>query len=209
MDGKPEWKDDSRLGDVAIVHILDDLNSLSESVNAANRGYLPKRPTIVVGQPCTVDPSRAPSGGSILWIQLQENPRVIKGDLAGEIDAGDGSWNSARLNAYADRVIAQITERIPNLPSITKAKLVLGPKEIESMNRNLVGGDPYAGDCRVDQYAPWRPLTAATGHKTHIEGLWHIGASTHPGPGLGGGSGYMVAKRLTERSLLEKVLRKK
>ena len=209
LDGKPEWKDDSRLADVAIVHILDDLNSLSESVNAANRGYLPKRPTIVVGQPCTVDPSRAPAGSSILWIQLQENPRVIKGDLAGEIDPGDGSWNSARLNAYADRVMAQITERIPNLPSITKAKVVLGPKEIEAMNKNLVGGDPYAGDCRVDQYAPWRPLTAATGHKTHIEGLWHIGASTHPGPGLGGGSGYMVAKRLTERSLIEKVLRKK
>jgi phytoene dehydrogenase-like protein len=134
---------------------------------------------------------------------------VIKGDLAGEIDPGDGSWNSTTLNAYADRVLAQITERIPNLSSITKAKIVLGPKEIEAMNKNLVGGDPYAGDCRVDQYAPWRPLTAATGHKTHIEGLWHIGASTHPGPGLGGGSGYMVAKRLTERSLIEKVLRKK
>jgi phytoene dehydrogenase-like protein len=209
LDGKPEWKNDQRLGDVAIVHILDDMNSLSESVNAANRGYLPKRPTIVVGQPCTVDPSRAPSGGSILWIQLQENPRVIKGDLAGEIDPGDGSWNQSRLEAYADRVIAQVCERIPNLRSIIKARIVLGPKQIEEMNKNLVGGDPYAGDCRVDQYAPWRPLTAATGHKTHIEGLWHIGASTHPGPGLGGGSGYMVAKRLTERSILEKVLRKR
>jgi len=209
LSGKPEWKDDSRLGDVAIVHVLDDMNSLSESVNAANRGYLPKRPTIVVGQPCTVDPSRAPAGASILWIQLQENPRVIKGDLAGEINPGDGSWNSERLNAYADRVISQLSERIPNLASITKARLVLGPNEIEAMNKNLVGGDPYAGDCRVDQYAPWRPLAAASGHKTFLKGLWHIGASTHPGPGLGGGSGFMVAKRLTERSLLERLLFRK
>jgi phytoene dehydrogenase-like protein len=29
-----------------------------------------------------------------------------------------------------------------------------------------------------------------------VERLYHIGASTHPGPGLGGGSGYLVAKAL-------------
>jgi phytoene dehydrogenase-like protein len=67
------------------------------------------------------------------------------------------------------------------------------------MNVNLVGGDPYAGDCRVDQYAAWRPLSTATGHGTGIRGLWHIGASTHPGPGLGGGSGFLVASRLLGR----------
>ena len=72
------------------------------------------------------------------------------------------------------------------------------------MNKNLVGGDPYAGDCRIDQYAVWRPLASATGHKTPIKGLWHIGASTHPGPGLGGGSGYLVAKRLTKKSLFKR-----
>ena len=201
----PQWKADPRLKDVAIVHIVDSMNSLSESVNAANRGYLPKRPTIVVGQPTTMDPTRAPAGASILWIQLQENPRVIKGDLAHEIDPGDGTWNEERLNKYADRVLAQIAEQIPNLHSAIKAKVVLGPREIEAMNANLVGGDPYAGDCRVDQYAPWRPLSAATGHKTPVENLWHIGASTHPGPGLGGGSGYLVAKRLTTPTKLEQL----
>lgn len=204
----PQWRDNPKLGEVALVHILDGMDSLSESVNAANRGWLPRRPTIVVGQPTTMDPSRAPEGASLLWIQLQENPRVIEGDLAGEIAPGDGSWNSERLNQYADRVINQIAERIPNLKSSIKAKIVLGPKEIEAMNINLVGGDPYAGDCRVDQYAPWRPLVTATGHVTTVKNLFHIGASTHPGPGLGGGSGYMVAKRLTERTFLERILRK-
>lgn len=37
------------------------------------------------------------------------------------------------------------------------------------MNKNLVGGDPYAGDCRIDQFAPWRPLATATGHRTPIK----------------------------------------
>jgi phytoene dehydrogenase-like protein len=195
----PIWKADAALKDVAIVHVLDGMNSLSESVNAANRGYLPARPTIVVGQPTSIDGSRAPEGKFILWLQLQENPRQILGDLAGEINPGDGTWSDERLNAYADRVINQLSEQITNLKSATLATVVLGPKQIEEMNKNLVGGDPYAGDCRIDQYAVWRPLASATGHKTPIKDLWHIGASTHPGPGLGGGSGYLVAKRLTKR----------
>lgn len=199
----PIWKADAALRDVAIVHVLDGMNSLSESVNAANRGYLPARPTIVVGQPTSIDASRAPEGKFILWLQLQENPRQILGDLAGEINPGDGTWNDERLNAYADRVINQLAEQITNLKSATLAKVVLGPKQIEEMNKNLVGGDPYAGDCRIDQYAVWRPLASATGHKTPIKDLWHIGASTHPGPGLGGGSGYLVAKRLTKRRFLK------
>jgi phytoene dehydrogenase-like protein len=200
----PIWKANPGLKDVAIVHVLDGMNSLSESVNASNRGYLPKRPTIVVGQPTTIDPSRAPAGKWILWIQLQENPQKILGDLAGEIAPEDGTWNDQRLHAYADRVLSQLSEQITNLESATLAKVILGPVQIEEMNKNLVGGDPYSGDCRIDQFAVWRPLASATGHKTPIKGLWHIGASTHPGPGLGGGSGYLVAKRLTKKRLLRK-----
>ena len=88
------------------------------------------------------------------------------------------------------------------------AKIVLGPREIESMNKNLVGGDPYAGDCRIDQFAPWRPSATATGHRTPVKKLWHIGASTHPGPGLGGGSGLIVAQRLLKKSLIRRVFSK-
>ena len=40
-------------------------------------------PTICVGQPTALDPSRAPAGQAVLWLQLPEAPRVIKGDAAG------------------------------------------------------------------------------------------------------------------------------
>ena len=199
LSGKPEWKRDPRLSEVALVHVLDGMDSLSESVNASARGWIPRRPTIVVGQPCTIDPSRAPEGGSILWIQLQENPSKIKGDLAGTISSPDGSWTPEARDAYAERVLSIIEEEIPNLRSLIKAQINISPADLENLNVNLVGGDPYAGDCRVDQYAAWRPLGIATGHRTPIENLWHIGASTHPGPGLGGGSGYLVAHRLLGR----------
>jgi phytoene dehydrogenase-like protein len=192
----PRWVGDPRMADTALVHILDGMDSLSESVNAANRGYLPKRPTIVVGQPATVDPSRVPDGHGLLWIQLQENPRHVVGDLAGEIDPGDGTWTARLRDAYADRVIGMLETHISNIRSAAIAQFAIGPADLEKMNINLVGGDPYSGDCRVDQYALWRPLASATGHSTGIEGLWQIGASTHPGPGLGGGSGFQVASRL-------------
>ena len=53
-------------------------DGVSRAVNEADRGLLPAEATIVVGQPCTVDPSRAPEGKSIIWIQLQELPRSAR-----------------------------------------------------------------------------------------------------------------------------------
>ena len=45
--------------------------------------------------------------------------------------------------------------------------------------------------------SPLASVGGGPGHETAVAGLWHIGASTHPGPGLGAGSGYLVAKELT------------
>ena len=110
---------------------------------------------------------------------------------------GDGSWSDSVRDTYVERVLDQLKPHISNLESASKFRLTLGPAQLASLNTNLVGGDPYAGDCRIDQFAPWRPLATGSGHRTPIEDLWQIGASTHPGPGLGGGSGYLVATRLT------------
>ena len=73
---------------------------------------------------------------------------------------------------------------------------------------NLVGGDIYGGSCALDQNLLWRPFAEAPGHRTAVDGLWHIGASTHPGPGLGAGSGYLVYKALTQPPLARRLLAK-
>ena len=67
------------------------------------------------------------------------------------------------------------------------------PADLEAMNINLTGGDPYGGACTIDQFFLWRPLRGGANHRTPVRKLYHIGASTHPGPGLGGGSGYLLA----------------
>ena len=79
--------------------------------------------------------------------------------------------------------MARLARSIPNLPAATLKRVVLSPADLERLNVNLVGGDIYGGSCALDQNLLWRPLAAAPGHATAVRGLFHIGASTHPGPG--------------------------
>ena len=99
---RPRWHGDERLGRAAIVHLTPGLDGVSRAVNEAERGLLPADATIVVGQPLAVDPSRAPEGSWIGWIQFQELPPRVQGDAAGEIDIGDGTWTRA-AERYVDR----------------------------------------------------------------------------------------------------------
>ena len=211
MDEPPRWKgpDAERLARTAIVHVTPGLDGVSRAVNEAERGLLPAEATIVTGQPCAVDPSRAPDGKWIVWMQLQELPAGrVRDDAAGELDVGDGTWTEKLREAYADRIVGRLGESIENLASATLKRVVLSPVDLEALNPNLVDGDIYAGSCALDQNLLWRPFAQAPGHRTTVEGLWHVGASTHPGPGLGAGSGYLVAKELTKPPLARRLVAK-
>ena len=202
----PRWEGDERLAQTAIVHVTPGLDGVSRAVNEAERGLLPVEATVVCGQPLTMDPSRAPEGAGLLWIQLQELPWHVKGDAAGELGTGDGTWTESLRERYADRIQARLARHIPNLESSTRRRVVLSPADLEAANVNLLRGDPYAGALALDQNLLWRPFPAQPGHATPVEGLYHIGASTHPGPGLGAGSGTLVAQRLLRPSLPSRVL---
>lgn len=200
------WKGDDRLSRTAIVHLTPGLDGVSRAVNEADRGLLPAEPTVVVGQPLTIDPSRAPGGKGLLWIQLQELPHELKGDAAGSIDVGDGRWTDDVRERYADRIQARLAQHIPNLESSALRRVVHGPHDLERMNINLRHGDPYGGALSLDQNFLWRPFPQSPGHGTAVDRLFHIGASTWPGPGLGGGSGTIVAQKLLEPSISRRVV---
>jgi phytoene dehydrogenase-like protein len=201
----PRWDGDERLGQTALVHVTPGLDGVSRAVNEADRGLLPAEATIVVGQPLTMDPSRAPDGKGLLWIQLQELPWRVRGDAAGELDVGDGTWTETLRERYADRIQARLTRQIPNLESAIVKRVVLSPADLQSANPNFVHGDPYGGSLALDQNFLWRPFPGRPGHRTQVEGLWHVGASTHPGPGLGAGSGSLVAAQLLEPPAAQRV----
>ena len=192
----PRWDGDERLAQTAVVHLTPGLDGVSRAVNEADRGLLPAEATIVVGQPLTIDESRAPNDAGLLWIQLQELPWRLKGDAAGELDVGNGTWTESLRERYADRIQQRIARHIPNLDSALRKRVVLSPADLQAANINLEQGDPYSGSLALDQNFLWRPFAQQPGHRTPVRGLFHIGASTWPGPGLGGGSGTLVARAL-------------
>src|SRR5918994_1726512 len=98
------WEGDERLSRTAVVHVTPGLDGVSRAVNEAERGLLPEEATIVVGQPLTIDRSRAPEGKGLLWIQLQELPR-------------GHDWTEDERERYADRIVASPARHIPNLES--------------------------------------------------------------------------------------------
>lgn len=197
LKAPPRWRSGEDLGKVALLHLTLGLDGVSRSSNEAERGLLPAEPTVCVGQPTALDPGRAPDGGAILWLQLPDTPRHIKGDAAGQLECpADGKWTAQLREAFADRIEAMLRSQIENFDDINLARRCYAPSDLEAMNMNLVGGDPYGGFCGLDQFFLWRPFKTTVNHQTHISGLYHIGASTHPGPGLAGGSGFLLASKL-------------
>lgn len=196
LDRPPRWRSPG-LERVALIHLTAGLDGVSKAVNEATRGLLPERPTICVGQPTALDPSRAPEGKAILWLQMPEVPGRVRGDAAGSIDVpADGAWTEALREAFADRIETILADHVDGFRDTVIARHACSPADLEAINPNLVGGDPYGGSCALDQFFLWRPFKGSVNHRTEIRNLWHIGASTHPGPGLGGGSGFLVANEI-------------
>jgi phytoene dehydrogenase-like protein len=202
----PQWEGDERLACTPVIHLTPGLDGVSRAVNEAQRSLLPAEATIVCGQPVALDTSRAPDGTWILWIQLQEIPSRPKGDAAGEIEVVEDAWTESVRERYADRIQARLARQLTNLDSALLKRVVLSPADIEAANMNLVGGDIYSGSCALDQNLVWRPRPSLPGHGTSLDGLFHIGASTHPGPGLHAGSGTLVARELLRPSVARRML---
>lgn len=193
---RPLQFNDSALNDVPLIHLSNGSGSTGIACAQAEAGLLPSEPTVVVGQQSILDSSRAPSGKATLWVQLQEVPFHPVGDAAGSIDVS-GGWASDSLRKhYVDRVLNRIERFAPGTIASVLDQHVIAPTDLLAANPNAIAGDPYAGSAELNQNLRWRPFPGAVDHQTPVKGVWHIGAATHPGPGLGGGSGHMVAQRI-------------
>ncbi|MBA0127577.1 NAD(P)/FAD-dependent oxidoreductase [Haloechinothrix sp. YIM 98757] len=193
----PAWREPD-LGRVPLIHLSDGAASTGIACAQAEAGMLPATPTVVVGQQHVLDSTRVPEGAAALWLQLQEVPFAPTGDAAGELDTGDG-WTRELAGSYARRVLDRVASHAPGLGDRVRAIDVITPVDLAAHNVNAVHGDPYGGSAELDQNFFWRPTPACGSHATPVRGLWHIGSSTHPGPGLAGASGHLVAQRLITR----------
>lgn len=197
LNEPPDFPDE-RLQRCALVHLTAGLDGVSRAVNEATRGLLPADPTISFDVASNADPSRAPAGKAVARLQLLEVPRRPRGDAAGKIDVGDGTWTPELENAYADRVIDIASQHIPNLKRSILGRFIVSPAHLAKFNPNSGDGDPYGGSHDLAQSYLLRPLPGQSSHQTKVPGLYMLGAATWPGHGVSGGSGYIVGKLLLE-----------
>lgn len=193
LDRLPPWSAGRELHRFAYVHLAPDYSAMTRVYDQARAGLLPDAPVLVVGQPTAIDPSRAPKGRHVLWVQVRVLPNVILGDAAGELAATD--WDAAK-EGYADRVDRLIERYAPGFTSTVLGRAVLSPRDLERDNPNLVGGDSLSGSHHLDQHFMFRPAFGWSRYKTPLDALYLVGASTWPGAGVGAGSGFILARRL-------------
>lgn len=193
LSALPDWAAGADLKKFAYVHIAPDMEMMSKVYAEAAAGLLPVEPALVVGQPTAIDPSRAPSGQHVLWVQVRVLPAEFTGDAAGQI-AGK-SWDEAK-EAYAERVIDIIERYAPGLRGKILGRSVFSPVDLERENPNLIGGDNLSGSHHLDQNFLFRPVAGYSRYRTPVDSLYMCGASTWPGAGTGAGSGFMLAKML-------------
>ena len=184
----PHWRaeDARRFNYVHVGGLLDDM-ALAYTQAAA--GQLPERPVLVVGQPTVSDPSRAPEGKHVLWVQVRVLPNQ---------PPGGQTWEQV-APSYADHVLGLLEEYAPGLSDLVLDRSVISPADLERHNRNLIGGDSLGGSHHPAQYFFLRPAPGWTRHRTPIKDLYLCGAGTWPGAGVGGGSGALVADLIAPR----------
>lgn len=193
LDSLPDWQAGEDLKRFAYVHLAPDYATMSRVYQQSISGLLPDEPVLVVGQPTALDPSRAPEGKHVLWVQVRTLPYDIAGDAAGKISARN--WDEAK-GPYAERAIDLIERYAPGLRGKILGMAVQSPLDLERMNPNLVGGDSLSGSHHLDQNFLFRPMPGWSRWKTPLSGLYQVGASTWPGAGTGVGSGFMLAQDL-------------
>jgi len=205
MDGPIPWEAGEDLAEFGYVHAAPYVEDLSRTYAQAMDGTIPDSPLLIVGQTSAVDPSRAPAGGHVAWIQVRCLPPAIRGDAAGTISARD--WDGAK-EAVADRVVDKLERFAPGTKARILDRAALSPADLERDNPNLVGGDSIAGSHHPRQHFVFRPFPGWSRYRTPVEALWMIGASTWPGAGTNAASGYMAAQDLLRSDTVRRTARR-
>ncbi|WP_323037043.1 NAD(P)/FAD-dependent oxidoreductase [Pararhodobacter sp.] len=193
LDSLPDWAADEALKGFAYVHLAPSLDQMARTYTQAKAGLLPDEPAIVVGQPTVFDPSRAPEGKHVLWLQVRMVPGTIKGDAAGQITATD--WADA-AEPMAERALDILERYAPGIRAKILARSVVSPMQMEAQNPNLVGGDQVCGSHHLAQNFLFRPARGHADGSTPLGNLHLTGAAVWPGAGTGAGAGFHLARKL-------------
>jgi phytoene dehydrogenase-like protein len=172
VEGGVPWAADvcHRAGTVHVVGSFDETVAVEAEVN---RGRMPERPYVLVGQQYLADPGRSAGDVHPVWAYAH----VPNGWKADETET----------------MIAQIERFAPGFRDRIVAQVSKGPDEFESYNANFIGGDIIGGANSPKQIIS-RPRLGLRPYATGIPGVYMCSASTPPGAGVHGMNGYNAAR---------------
>ena len=176
------------------VHVADSVEQMTESLGQVAARVIPAAPFLLAGQMTTTDPTRSPAGTESMWAytHVPQPGTAVR-------DAGDGGirgvWDRDDCERFADRIQQRIEVLAPGFGSRVVARRILGPRELEQRNANLVGGAINGGTSQLHQELFFRPVPGMLGRpETGIRGLYLGSASAHPGGGVHGSAGANAAR---------------
>ena len=189
LDGPIPWAaaDAARAG---TVHVTGGIDALSLQAGELDRGRIPVNPFLIVGQYAGFDPSRQPPGHETAWAYTHV-PQRVRGDSGGALT---GSWDRGELERMAERIEARLERVAPGFRDHVLARHVVGPRELEAADANLVGGALNGGTAQLHQQLVFRPIPGLGRSETPIRGLFLASASAHPGGGVHGACGANAAR---------------
>ena len=152
---------------------------------------IPDQPFLLMGQMTTTDPTRSPVGTESMWAYTHVPQQTAR-------DAGDGSvrgrWDRSDCERFADRMQARVEELAPGFGERVLARRILGPRELEERNANLIGGGVNGGTAQLHQQLVFRPVPGLGRAETPVRGLYLGSAAAHPGGGVHGACGHNAAR---------------
>lgn len=139
--------------------------------------------SVYLHAPTRTDPSLAPPGCECFYV-LSPVPHL----------GGGQDWDAIK-DEYADRILASLEKEnlVPGLRSHLVSKLIFTPKDFETQLDSYMGS-AFQFEPVLTQSAWFRPHNRSE----DVEGLYFVGAGTHPGAGL---PGVISSAKVLERFL--------
>ena len=206
LDGPVPWSTppDAAPGTVHVAETVEEVALAGAQINA---GAVPADPFLLVGQMAAADPTRAPAGHESLWAYTHVPHRTTT-DAGADSSTGPvrGTWDHDDRERFADRMQARLERYAPALADRVVARRVLGPRELEERDENLVGGALNGGTASLHQQLVLRPVPGTGRAETPVRGLYLASASAHPGGGVHGACGANAARAALGHARLGRLL---
>ncbi|MDN5794754.1 MAG: NAD(P)/FAD-dependent oxidoreductase [Intrasporangium sp.] len=155
------------------VHVGGKLEEVSLAEREVNRGRMPERPFVLVGQQYVADPSR--SRGDVHPVYTYAHvPHGWAGDATLAVEA-------------------QIERFAPGFRDRVLARHVRSAGALETDNPNYLGGDIVGGANDALQLV-FRPRITLTPYSLGVPGVYLCSAATPPGAGAHGMCGWNAAR---------------